>query len=742
MLALIPLIPLFPLAGFLFAGLAGTRVSKRAVGLVACGAVLASFVIGLGAVVQLAGMDPGPAGDGRRFETDVATWLPLGSAAPVTFGFQLDPLSAVMLLVVSGVGFLIHLYSTGYMEHEAGFARFFAYLNLFMAMMLTLVLANNFLLMFVGWEGVGLCSYLLIGFYTDRMFDARSGMTCSDAGRKAFLTNRVGDFAFMLGMLFLLERFATLDFSTIMGTIDQHSADWYGAGLLTLVGILLFAGACGKSAQIPLYVWLPDAMAGPTPVSALIHAATMVTAGVYMLARCSALFWHAPAAMGIVAVVGAATAVFAGTMGLVQTDIKKVLAYSTVSQLGYMFLGAGVGAFVGAIFHLMTHAFFKACLFLGSGSVIHAMGGEQDIRRMGGLRKWMPVTALTFTIATVAIAGFPPLAGFFSKDEILLWALASGRGHWALWLAGSIGAAVTAFYMFRLTTLTFAGKFRGTPAQEHHLHESPRSMTVPLIVLAFLAVVGGWIGIPSLLTFGRDINVFHHWLEPVVGYHGAPAPEAGAAFWAPPPTLQLAGTGLHAVTIEEVAPPAQSGAPHTSIPAEAKRHGGHGGSSEGEPRHLPAAAEWGLIALAVAIAAGGMLLARRLYAAGGAGAPERLARAAGPVYVLLARKYWVDELYDFVVLRPFYALCALFHRIDVALVDGTVNGVRHATIFASHLSSAFDRWVVDLGVNAAGWTVRGFSRLVRALQTGQVQQYATAMLFGAVLLLSLWIVIK
>src|SRR5262245_55013274 len=647
-----------------------------------------------------------------------------------------------MVLVVTGVGFLIHLYSTGYMAHEEGFARFFTYLNLFMAMMLTLVLANNFLLMFVGWEGVGLCSYLLIGFYTDRMFDARSGMTCSDAGRKAFITNRVGDFAFMLGMLFLLERFATLDFSTIMDSINGHSADWYGAGLLTLVGILLFAGACGKSAQIPLYVWLPDAMAGPTPVSALIHAATMVTAGVYMLARCSALYWHAPAAMGVVALVGAATAVFAGTMGLVQTDIKKVLAYSTVSQLGYMFLGAGVGAFIGSIFHLMTHAFFKARRFLGSGAVIHAMGGEQDIRRMGGLRKWMPVTALTFTIATVAIAGFPPLAGFFSKDEILLWALTNSRGHWALWLAGSICAAVTAFYMFRLTMLTFSGKFRGTPAQEHHLHESPRTMTVPLIVLAFLAVVGGWIGIPSALTFGKDINVFHHWLSPVVGYHGVPAPEGRAAFWAPPETVLVAETGLHAAAVEQAEPPAHPEAGPGAAEGVAAEHGEHGAPAPGEPEHLPAAQEWGLIALAVAIAAGGAFLARSLYANGGAGAPERIARASGPVYTLLARKYWVDELYDLVLLRPFYAACALFHRIDVLVVDGTVNGVRHATIFWSHISSAFDRWVVDLGVNAAGWTVRGFSRLTRAFQTGQVQQYATAMLFGAVLLLSLWIVIR
>jgi len=542
-LGLIPFIPLLPFAGFAICGLLGGRMSKRAVAIVACGAVLLAFLLAAGAVIDLAsggahryegrpGYEVGS--DPLRFETTVGVWLPSMPMAGeggvsrhtgsfrIDYGFQLDWLNAIMVLVVTGVGFLIHLYSTGYMAHDEGFARFFTYLNLFMGMMLILVLANNFLLLFVGWEGVGLCSYLLIGFYTDRMFDEKSGMSCSDAGRKAFITNRIGDFAFMIGVLAIIYAFHSVDFSDVMGSINAHSVGLYGSLLMTGVGILLFLGACGKSAQIPLYVWLPDAMAGPTPVSALIHAATMVTAGVYMLARCSALFWHAPSAMMVVAVVGALTAIFAATMGLAQTDIKKVLAYSTVSQLGFMFLGAGVGAFVASIFHLMTHAFFKACLFLGSGSVIHAMGGEQDIRRMGGLKKWMPATYKTFLIATLAIAGIPIFAGFFSKDEILFSALASVRGHWMLWAVGSIAAFCTAFYMFRLVYLTFEGKFRGTHEQEHHLHESPRSMTVPLIVLAGLAIVGGFLGVPKFMTFGKDLNFIEHRLEPIVGYHGAP----------------------------------------------------------------------------------------------------------------------------------------------------------------------------------------------------------------------------
>ena len=781
MLALIPLIPLLPLAGFVVCGLAGRKMSKRAVSVVACGSVLLAFLIAAGAVVDLAsggasryegrpGFDASAAE--KRFETSVATWLPLGQmvgdrglgseggSLVVDYGFQLDPLSAIMVLVVTGVGFLIHVYSTGYMAHEEGYSRFFTYLNLFMAMMLTLVLANNFLLMFVGWEGVGLCSYLLIGFFTDRVFDARSGMTCSDAGRKAFITNRIGDFAFVIGVLLIIFYFHSVDFSTVMGAINTHSAGLYGSFLLTVVGVLLFVGACGKSAQIPLYVWLPDAMAGPTPVSALIHAATMVTAGVYMLARSSALFWHAPGAMMVVAVVGCATAIFAATMGLAQTDIKKVLAYSTVSQLGFMFIGAGVGAFVASIFHLMTHAFFKACLFLGSGSVIHGMGGEQDIRRMGGLRRFMPITYLTFLISTLAIAGIPPLSGFFSKDEIIFSALANGRGHWLLWLVASTAALCTAFYMFRLVHLTFDGKFRGTHEQEHHLHESPRSMTVPLQILAVLAVVGGLIGIPKFVTFGADLNVFEHWLHPTVGYNGAPREAGAAAHTAAqgPSTAAAALRGQAAsrredglVTllakerIEE-----QTGAGHAAGGrALPEGHGGESAEDGEESRgggvetatHYGAGAEWGFLGFAVLVALAGIGLARQMYIVRPE-LPAAVAARVGVLYRLIREKYYVDEFYEAVVLRPFYAGCRLFHWIDVWVVDGAVNGARHATVGLSHLSNVHDRWVVDLAVNAVGWSVRGSSWILRRAQTGMVQNYAAAMVLGSFILLGIYLILR
>ena len=743
MLPLIPLIPLLPLLGFLFCGLAGPFVSRRAVHVAACGAVLVAFLLGLAAVAELAGGLHGYHTGGairvdesaRRFEIEPWTWQPLAPAGhsgegfnlAIPFGFQLDPLSAVMLLVVTGVGFLIHLYSVGYMEQDEGVPRFFAYLNLFMAMMLTLVLANNFLVLFIGWEGVGLCSYLLIGFYTDRLFDPRTGMSCSDAGRKAFIVNRVGDLAFLLGVLFLLSQFHTLNFGAIMSAIDAGSASWYGARLLTLVGVLLFAGACGKSAQIPLYVWLPDAMAGPTPVSALIHAATMVTAGVYMLARCSAIYWHSPAAMALVAVVGCATAVFAATMGICQTDIKKVLAYSTVSQLGYMFLGAGVGAFAASIFHLMTHAFFKACLFLGSGSVIHAMGGEQDIRRMGGLKRWMPLTYATFMIATVAIAGIPPLSGFFSKDEILAWALTSRRGSPLLWLAGTIAAGITAFYMFRLGYMTFQGRFRGTAEQEHHLHEAPRTMTFPLQALAVLAIVGGFVGVPKLLSFGADINILEHWLQPVVGYHGAEPPARAASFWAPSPAgadPPPAPHDSHSITARVEAPAAER----------------HASSVEGVV-DLAGWAEWGLMVMAIGAAVSGILLARLFYGVEGSPLPQRAAAALGPLYRLVEGKYWVDELYDALVVQPFYRLCRVFTWIDQWIVDGAVNGARHLTIGFSYLSSAFDRWGVDLAVNGVAYAFRGGSWVFRRLQTGVVQSYAAAMIFGTFVLLSLYLIL-
>jgi NADH-quinone oxidoreductase subunit L len=569
--------------------------------------------------------------------------------SPITWGFALDPLSAVMILVVSGVGFLIHVYSTSYMEHEEGFARFFVYINLFMSMMLTLVLGSNLLVTFVGWEGVGLCSYLLIGFFYDRPFDARTGLTCADAGRKAFLVNRIGDFAFVIGMLYLVTTFGTLDYRGITEAIVAGGAGHHA--LLTAVGILLFIGACGKSAQIPLYVWLPDAMAGPTPVSALIHAATMVTAGVYMVTRMSTLYAHTPEAMGVIAMVGAATAIFAATMGITATDIKKVLAYSTVSQLGYMFAAAGVGAWTAAIFHLMTHAFFKALLFLGAGSVIHGQNGEQDITKMGGLKAKLPATFATFMTATLAIAGIFPLAGFFSKDEILWGAWSSGSK--VVWAVLALSAGLTAFYMFRLTFLVFFGNFRGHPHTFHHAHESPRAMTVPLMILAVLSVAGGWIGIPAVIgtpIFGHDINVFHHWLAPAIA----------------------------------------------------------GGHAEGAAEAASAGAEWALMGAALAIALAGIGVAWTIYRKR-QGAADAIAKQFGLVYRMWRNLYWVDELYEAAILKPFYAICRFF--------------------------AGFDRFVVDGIVNLTAIMADLFGQILKLFQTGYVRNYALLFLMGVVAIL-------
>jgi NADH-quinone oxidoreductase subunit L len=538
------------------------------------------------------------------------------------------------------------------MEHEPDFARFFVYMNLFMAMMCLLVLADNLLVLFVGWEGVGLCSYLLIGFFYDRPFDERTGLSCADAGRKAFIVNRIGDFAFLIGMLYLVTEFGTLHIRDLSHALEQaHGAGW----LLGAVGLLLFFGACGKSAQIPLYVWLPDAMAGPTPVSALIHAATMVTAGVYMVCRMSSLYAAAPEALAIVAAVGTLTALFAATMGLTATDIKKVLAYSTVSQLGYMFAAAGMGAYVAAMFHLMTHAFFKALLFLGAGSVIHGLHGEQDIRNMGGLRSRMPVTFATFGIATLAIAGIAPFAGFFSKDEIL-WEAWSG-GHPTIWLLLTGGALCTAFYMTRLTWRVFFGKFRGARERFEGAHESPRTMTVPLVILALLSIVGGWIGIPEVLSGGADWNAFHHWLAPAVAH-----------------------AGVHETAAKVVL---------------------------GEP----AATEAMLIVLALAVAGAGILLAITVYRR--EGLPEKLAARTGPVYTTLRNLYWVDELYDAAVIRPFYAVGRSF--------------------------TAFDRWVVDGLVNASGIVTELTGQVIKLFQTGLVRNYALTFLLGVVAIL-FWLI--
>ncbi|MCX6310535.1 MAG: NADH-quinone oxidoreductase subunit L [Bacteroidetes bacterium] len=490
MIQLAWLIPILPLIGFLIIGLGGKKLSKNLVTMVGCGSILAAFGLSLGIFFQL---------HGTTQVIKLSEWISTGRLH-IDFAFLIDPLSVLFMLIITGVGFLIHVYSVGYMKDDEKYDRFFAYLNLFVFFMLFLVMGSNYLVMFVGWEGVGLCSYLLIGFWF-------KNTEYNNAAKKAFIVNRIGDLGFLLGMILIYITFNSLNFDTVFKGVHDNA---YNKEIYNLIGILLFIGACGKSAQIPLYTWLPDAMAGPTPVSALIHAATMVTAGVYMIARSAVIFVNAPVASEVVAIVGVCTALFAATIGLFQNDIKKVLAYSTVSQLGYMFLGLGVGAFTGGVFHVMTHAFFKALLFLGAGSVIHAMSGEQDIRKMGGLKKALPITHLTFLIATIAISGLPPFSGFFSKDEILAAAYEHNKIYWIL---GVIGSMLTAFYMFRLYFLTFHGKFRGTHDQEHHLHESPKTMTVPLVILAILAAAGGFLGIPN-----GEQHLLYKFLEPAYGY--------------------------------------------------------------------------------------------------------------------------------------------------------------------------------------------------------------------------------
>ena len=675
-LEMLALIPLFPAAGALINGLLGRRCSRLCISTVACGAVGVSFVLSLGAFYQLLGRPEGQ----RLVEQELFTWISAGAGElssgsvaqfVVQWGYQLDPLSAVMILVVTGVGFLIHIYSIGYMAHEGGYARFFTYMNLFMFSMLTLVLANNFVLMFVGWEGVGLCSYLLIGFYFERK-------SAADAGKKAFIVNRIGDFGFMLGMFLIFTAFGTLDYTRVFGLVEtQAQAGILASGdaTITAICILLFVGAMGKSAQVPLYVWLPDAMEGPTPVSALIHAATMVTAGVYMVARCSALFVLSPDAMLLVAVVGAFTAIFAASIGLVQNDIKRVLAYSTVSQLGYMFLACGVGAFGAGVFHLMTHAFFKALLFLGAGSVIHALSGEQDMRRMGGLRTRIPVTFWTMMVGTVAIAGFPPLAGFFSKDEILWRAFSSSQGHVLLWAVGVLAAAMTSFYMFRMIFLTFMGKPRMSREVDSQVHESPAVMTVPLGLLAVGAVVSGWVGIPHLI--GQYLHhlpqYFEHFLSPVLAH---PAAVEGA--------------------------------------------------------HASESLEWGLMALSVAIALSGLWLARRFYLTHPA-LPEQLMSRFKHTYTTLLNKYWVDEVYDLLFVNRTKDLANRLAGFDDRVVDGAVNGSAWLTRLAASVSGFFDYWFVDLAVRRSD-LIYYLSFPLRRIQTGVIQTYA-ALTIGGILVI-------
>jgi NADH-quinone oxidoreductase subunit L len=693
---LIPLLPAFGAAIMFFFG---RKLQKKTVSAVCVGAVVLAFIMACGAVLQYTAW--ADANHHQPYEKILYTWLGTDTGhtnylahdgLPAAFradaGFLLDPLSSIWLLFVTGVGMLIHIYSTGYMAHEGGYYRFFGYLNLFMFSMLMLILANNYVLMFVGWEGVGLCSYLLIGFYFQRK-------SASDAANKAFIVNRIGDAAFILGMFFIAWLCGSLSFIDVnkFAHIGHYSAETLR--YITVATILLFIGACGKSAQLPLYVWLPDAMEGPTPVSALIHAATMVTAGVYMVARSNALFVLAPTSMKVVAIVGALTAIFAASIGLVQNDIKRVLAYSTVSQLGYMFLALGVGAFAAGVFHVFTHAFFKALLFLGAGSVIHAMSGEQDMRNMGALRDRIPTTYWTMLIATLAIAGIPPFAGFFSKDEILWQTWTSeGGAYRILWGIGYITALMTAFYMFRLIYLTFYSKPRMSHEVEHHIHESPASMTVPLVILAVMSLFAGFLGWPHSLG-GSDR--FANFLAPVFAREGHVLAEEGEAG-------QLA-------------------------------------AGEKEEEHT-SPAEYLLMFLSVAAAGAGWWMADRSYAKADRGFAEPIAAAAPPVYDTLMNKYYVDEGYDDLftgrrkvgnVRLGVMGLGEASSWFDSHIVDGLVNAAGWITRLTATISSWWDRWIIDgVGVNGPAILARMFSYPARLFEWGLVQWYALVMTAGLV----------
>ncbi len=755
------LIPLLPAVGAAINGLVGVRwFSRKTAGALACTTMTASLALAVVAFFELLAR---PA-DARAYDVIVAEWIPRIPLATATgigrfeapWAFRLDPLSAMMALVVTGIGTLIHVYSTAYMADEprGGVARFFCYLNLFCFFMLMLVLGSNFLVMFVGWEGVGLCSYLLIGYWYEKK-------SASDAGRKAFITNRIGDWGFVLGVFLVFYTFGTLDFRAVQNAAAAMPRETEQFGVLSTICLLLFIGATGKSAQIPLYVWLPDAMEGPTPVSALIHAATMVTAGVYMVGRNAVLFTQAPMVLGIVAIVGVLTALMAASIGLVQYDIKRVLAYSTVSQLGYMFTAMGVGAFAAGAFHLMTHAFFKALLFLGSGSVIHAMAGEQDMRRMGDLKKYMPVTFATMMIGTLAIAGIAPLSGFFSKDEILFRAFLSSK---PVWIIAVVTAFMTAFYMFRLISMTFYGGYRGPawetvspaavsvaaghgaphpldphahgqaqrsdhevthgPAEPHDAphadahdaahghghgpwhgpHESPPAMTYPLMVLAVGAVIAGFVGVPAALFGSNEIERF---LEPsFTAQH-----ETGGAATAAPDA-------------------------HTPGPDSAQTEREGEGAS-----HASTGVELGLMLFSLLVAAGGIGLAYRFYIARPE-TSERLASQWSFAHRTLLNKYYVDELYDSTVISGTMASARGLWTVDRNVVDGAVNGSGQATIISAWFSGLTDRTVVDGLVNLAGWIVQESSHVFRRLQTGLVQNYALLMLVGIFVFVSWYLFMR
>ncbi len=664
LLAHLWIIPALPLLGAALNGLFGRPWPKRRIDVVGVGSTGVAFLAALELVRELARLGP----EQIPWTRPYSPWIWTGNFR-ADFALQVDQLTVVMLLVVTGVGWLIHIYSTGYMAHEGGYYRFFSYLNLFMFFMLVLVMASNYLVMFVGWEGVGLSSYLLIGFW----FPKKSA---TNAGNKAFIVNRIGDFGFLLAIFLIFRTFGSLDFAAVFSGAakmpPEPNSQW---GVLTAISLLLLAGAIGKSAQLPLYVWLPDAMEGPTPVSALIHAATMVTAGVYMVARSHVLYLHAPAAMSAAAIVGAVTAFFAATIGLVQTDIKKVLAYSTVSQLGYMFLACGMGAFTAGIFHLMTHAFFKALLFLAAGSVIHAIGGEQDMRRMGGLRKKIPWTYWTLLMATLAIAGAPGFSGFFSKDKILFASYAGTDGNPALYALGITAALLTSFYVFRLVFLTFHGAPR---FDEHtiHVHESPKNMLAPLVVLAVLSIIGGWLAAPA---FWGGTDRFEAFLAPVFRAEGK----------------------SHAV----------NGTPANNDAATL------GALAGGIAEQIDRKAELTFSGIAVGVALVGFLTAWWLYIHRPK-TPRRLAQSLHGPYQLLLNKYYVDELYDLVIVRPTIWLSTrlLWHTVDEGAIDGSVNGVAH--------------------------TARSLGDHVRQLYSGNTRSYAAWVILGAAVFTSLllWMV--
>lgn len=596
------LIPILPLAGFIINGLGRNSLSKNVIGFIGSLLVLVSFGLSLAVFFQIKS-------SGHPINVNYFDWISVGSLK-INFAFLVDQLSAIMLLIITGVGFLIHLYSIGYMHDDDGFGKFFAYLNLFVFFMLLLVMGSNYLIMFIGWEGVGLCSYLLIGFwYTNPSY--------ADAAKKAFVMNRIGDLGFLLGIFLIIHIFGSIDFALIFPKAATLTASQ--AVPLTAITLLLFVGAVGKSAQLPLFTWLPDAMAGPTPVSALIHAATMVTAGVYMIARSNIFYTLSPFTMELVAIIGLATALFAALIALTQTDIKKVLAYSTVSQLGYMFLGLGVGAYTGAFFHVLTHAFFKALLFLGAGSVIHAMSGEQDMRKMGGLKGKIKITFATMLIGTIAISGIPPFSGFFSKDEILAHAYAHSTTFYVI---GVFTAMLTSFYMFRMLYLTFYGKFRGTHEQEHHVHESPATITIPLIVLAILSMIGGMIGVPEVLGGHHELE---HFLAPVFEKSNAILGE----------------------------------------------------------HHLQSSTEFILMGTSVLVALIALVYAYIKYAKGGslpvADTEERPALTS-----LSYNKFYIDELYDLIIRKPLDFLSTFFYNVVERLgIDGLVNGIGKGTIETS-----------------------------------------------------------